>query len=89
MASTTIRKYLSEIGSRGGKKSRRTLDTSTAKKMGLLRSARKAYRENHAKCFWSYDPNLKITLSDIHWVGTQILKNGGMKLVTLGKKLCQ
>jgi len=39
-----IRKYLAEIGRKGGMKSRRTLDADQAKTMVKIREARRAYR---------------------------------------------
>ncbi len=88
MKSKDIQNYLAQIGRKGGQKSRRQLDPETARLMGLLRSARNAYRKYHAKCFWSYDPNLQITIADVRWVGRQLLKHGGMEVAQLGKKLC-
>jgi hypothetical protein len=81
--------YLKKIGKKGGEKSRRTLDSKTAKLMVKVRVAKKAYVKYHSKCFWSYDPNLKITSSDIKWVGEQLMKNGQMDMWELGVRLCQ
>lgn len=39
-----IRRYLAEIGARGGRKSRRTLDPETARQMVRAREARRAER---------------------------------------------
>lgn len=83
-----IKKYLSKIGSRGGKKSRRHLDSKEAKKMVRLREARRAFKNNFARCFWSYDPDLLIRYEDIPWVSEQLMKNGDRKLWELGVKLC-
>ena len=81
-------KYLSEIGSRGGKKSRRRLDPDTARDMVRLREARRAFKKYHAKCFWSYDPNQVITRSDISWVALELKKNGDLKTWQIGCRLC-
>jgi hypothetical protein len=43
-----VRKYLSQIGRRGGKKSRRVLDPETARKMVRAREARRALRQRFA-----------------------------------------
>jgi hypothetical protein len=83
-----VRVYLSQIGRRGGQKSRRILDSKTAQKMVLLREARRAYKKFYARCFWSYSPTLKITFDDLPWVGRQLIKHGDLKLWELGKKLC-
>ncbi|GAB4109550.1 MAG: hypothetical protein Kow001_09760 [Acidobacteriota bacterium] len=71
-----VSKYLSEIGRRGGRRSRRTLDSTTARTMVKVREARRAFRRFYSLCFWSYDPNLKIGVSDIPWVAEQLRKHG-------------
>lgn len=40
----SLRRYLAEIGARGGRKSRRTLDRATARSMVRSREARRAIR---------------------------------------------
>lgn len=40
-----IRRYLAEIGARGGRKSRRTLDAATARNMVKVREARRAIQQ--------------------------------------------
>jgi hypothetical protein len=57
---TKVRDYLAEIGRRGGRKTRRTLDPETAREMVRVREARRAYRRFHARCFWSFDPDYRI-----------------------------
>ena len=44
-----VRKYLSAIGQRGGRKSRRVLDTETARQMVRAREARRAQRRRYAR----------------------------------------
>ena len=87
--SENIRKYLSEIGKRGGRKSRRTLDSETARNMVRLREAKRAFRRFYARCFWSYDPDYVLTLDDIEWVAKQLMKNGGREAWEVGAKLCR
>lgn len=84
----SVSKYLSEIGRKGGKQSRRTLSAQQSKKMLAVREARKLYLKYHTQCFWSYDINFKITSADVPWVAEQLIKNGNRKLWLLGKKLC-
>ena len=84
-----VMKYLSKIGSHGGRKSKRHLDSQTAKQMVRIREARKAFNKYYSQCFWSYDPNLHIDQTNVQWVGEQLLKQGGMSLWELGNKLCQ
>lgn len=84
-----IVRYLSEIGKKGGQKSRRKLDPQTARDMVRLREARRAFKKYHAQCFWSYDENYQVHLKDVPWVGEQLMKSGGAKLWALGAKLCR
>ena len=87
--SENIRKYLSHIGKRGGRKSRRTLDSETARNMVRLREAKRAFRRFYARCFWSYNPDYVLTLDDIEWVAKQLMKNGGREAWEVGAKLCR
>ena len=83
-----IRKYLSEIGSRGGRKSRRVLEPTVARKMVRTREAKRAYAKFHALCFWSFDPNLSISASDIPWLVGQLRKNGNREAWNVADRLC-
>ncbi|MBL6989703.1 MAG: hypothetical protein ISR65_07990 [Bacteriovoracaceae bacterium] len=83
-----IHQYLSRIGQVGGKKSRRTLSSETAKQMVQVREARRMFKKYHSQCFWSYDPKYIITLKDVPWVAKQLMKNGNATLWKLGAKLC-
>ncbi len=83
------RSYLSEIGSRGGRKSRRRLDPETARAMVRIREAQRAYRRFHTQCFWSYDPSLRVTASDVPWVIDQLQKNGGREAWDVAARLCR
>lgn len=84
----TIRSYLAEIGRKGGRKSRRTLDPETAREMVRIREARRAYRRFHARCFWSYPPDLEIGAEDIAWVAETLLKHGDREAWQVGHRLC-
>ena len=84
-----VHDYLAEIGRRGGRKSRRTLDSETAKNMVRVREARRAFRRFHAECFWSFDPNYLIGLADIPWVIEQLQKNGGREAWGAAARLCR
>ncbi|MCY4574100.1 MAG: hypothetical protein OXF01_15020 [Gemmatimonadetes bacterium] len=85
----TIRRYLAEIGRRGGRKSRRKLDPETARAMVRVREARRAYREFHAVCFWSYRKDLQIGLADVDWVAETLKKNGDMRAWKAAARLCR
>ena len=83
-----VRAYLAEIGRRGGRKSRRALDPTTARAMVQVREARRMYRRFFAECFWSFDPDYQIGLSDVAWVAEQLRKHGGREAWDAAGKLC-
>ncbi len=83
------RKYLAEIGRRGGAKSRRTLDAQTARDMVRVREARRAYRRYRASCFWSYRTDLEIGLNDVPWVAEQLMKHGDRAAWLTAARLCR
>lgn len=84
-----VKSYLAEIGRRGGRKSRRSLDPETAREMVRLREARRMYRRFHAACFWSFDPDYRIGPSDISWVAEQLRKHGGRVAWEAARRLCR
>ena len=84
-----VRSYLAEIGRRGGKKSRRTLDPETARDMVRVREARRAYLRFNARCFWSFDPDYRIGLADVAWVAQQLRRHGGREAWDAARKLCR
>jgi hypothetical protein len=83
-----VRDYLSEIGRRGGRKSRRILDPGMARQMVRVREARRAYRRFHPRCFWSFDPDYKIRPSDVAWVADQLRRHGGRDAWEVASRLC-
>ena len=89
MIVASIRKYLAEIGRRGGLKSRRTLDSETARTMVRVREARRAFRGFHGSCFWSYRPDLTITREDVPWVAEQLMRHGNRAAWYIGARLCR
>ncbi len=84
-----VRDYLSRIGRRGGLKSRRTLDSVTARRMVAVRQARRAFRRFHTSCFCSYRPDLVIGADDVEWVSEQLMKQGNREAWRIGKSLCR
>ena len=84
-----VRAYLAGIGSRGGRKSRRRLDSETARRMARVRDARRAFSRFHAECFWSCDPAYVVTNRDVPWVAEQLMKFGGRAGWELGARLCR
>jgi hypothetical protein len=83
-----LRAYFAEIGRRGGRKSRRALDAEAARRMVRVREARRAYRQFHAQCFWSFDPLYRIGPLDVTWVAQQLRKHGGREAWDVASKLC-
>lgn len=73
----SVLQYLSAIGRRGGRKSRGQLDAETARSMVKVREARRAFRDFHAQCFWSCDPDYQVGLNDVPWVAEQLMRHGG------------
>jgi hypothetical protein len=86
---TDIRSYLAEIGARGGRRSRRTLDAGTARTMVRVREARRAFRRFRNTCFWSCRPDLVIGADDVRWVAEQLMKHGNREAWRIGAKLCR
>lgn len=86
---TEVRKYLAEIGRKGGKRSRRSLDPETAREMVRVREARKAFRRFHALCFWYTSPDLEIGKEDIDWVAETLMKNGNRDAWEAAARLCR
>lgn len=83
------RRWLAEIGRRGGRKSRRALDPGTARSMVKVREARRAYRRFHAECFWSFDPGYRVAAEDVAWVADQLRRHGGREAWMVGERLCR
>jgi len=86
---SAVRAYLSEIGRRGGLRSRRVLDAETARRMVRLREARRAFRRFHARCFWSSPKNYVVTMADVAWVARQLMTHGGREGWQIGARLCR
>lgn len=84
-----VRRYLSDIGRRGGRKSRRALSPEIARGMVRLREARRAYLRYQTSCFWSFDPDRRIAAADIPWVVEQLQKNGGRRAWEVAARLCR
>ena len=78
MLTKATRAYFAAIGRRGGKKSRRSLSQAQARQMVAIRLARSAYRNSHARCFWSYGRELQVTAKNASWVAEQLRRNGSL-----------
>lgn len=84
-----IKSYLAEIGARGGRKSRRTLEPEAAREMVRIREARRAFRRFRVTCFWSYRPDLVIGAHDVPWVVEQLRKHGNREAWLVAERLCR
>lgn len=84
-----IKRYLAEIGARGGRKSRRTLSSEDARAMVKVREARRAFRRFRTRCFWSARPDLEIGIDDVPWVAEQLMKHGDREAWHIGARLCR
>ena len=84
-----IRRYLAEIGRRGGMKSRRTLPADTAREMVRIREARRAFKRFRTSCFWSYRSDLIIGRDDVPWVAEQLRKHGNREAWRVAARLCR
>jgi hypothetical protein len=84
-----LRAHLQEIGRRGGRTSRRRLSREAAQGMVAVREARRAFREFHTTCFWSFDPDYRVTREDIPWVADRLKRYGGRRGWEIGARLCR
>ncbi len=84
-----VTEYLSRIGRKGGKKSRRILSAEDARQMVRVREARRAFRRFHAQCFWYLRPGMRVTLADVPEIARGLRQNGGRQGFLLAAKLCR
>ena len=82
------RRYLAEIGRRGGRASRRALTREQARDMVRVREARKAYKQYYTRCFWSYKRALQIGANDVPWVADRLRRHGDLATWHLATRLC-
>ena len=82
-----VREYLRQIGRRGGKRSRRALSRGDAQEMVLLREARRAFSRFRTSCFWSTDPELKMTMTDVPWIIDNLRRFGDREAWGVAQKL--
>jgi len=84
-----ISAYFSEMGRKGGAKSRRVLTPEEARQMVRIREARRLFKRFYAQCFWYMKPDLKITPENIPVLVRGLRQNGGRQGFLLAAKLCQ
>ncbi len=56
--------------------------------MVRVREARRAYREFHTSCFWSFDPDYVVGVDDLQWVAERLMTYGGRAGWERGARLC-
>jgi hypothetical protein len=85
--SFSTRRYLSAIGRKGGLRSRRRLDGAEARRMVAVREARRAFRDYHDICFWSYSPDATIGLSQLPWVVETLKREGDRRAYEWARRI--
>jgi hypothetical protein len=89
-ATPNVATYLSEIGRKGGKRSRRVLQSELAKEMIRVREAGRMFRRFHDQCLKSAPADLEITWNnDVDWVAEQLRKHGGKAGWVAAQRLCR
>lgn len=83
-----LKSYLSEIGRKGGQRSRRALSSADARQMVRVREARRLYRVFYDQCFWNAPRDFRIGNEDIDWVARKLRENGGRAGWEAASKLC-
>ena len=89
MNNPEIQTYLSEIGQKGGRRSRRSLSSDEARRMVRVREAKRLFREFHDRCFWNAPRDLVIGADDIEWVARKLRENGGRDGWEAASRLCR
>jgi hypothetical protein len=84
-----VQRYLAQIGRKGGSRSRRRLDGDEARRMVLVREARRAYRRFHGSCFWFRPPDYKVASPDIPWVVEGLRRYGNRQAWEVASRLCR
>ena len=87
--SAALKEYLSRIGRKGGRRSRRELSSDQARDMVRVREARRAFRTFHAQCFWHLRPDLAVTLDDVPEIVRGLRQHGGRKGFVTAARLCR
>jgi hypothetical protein len=87
-ATPEVKRYLAKIGRQGGLVSKRRLSLATARAMVRLREVKKAYRQFHARCFWSASLQRRIqTEEDIQEILQGLREHGGPEGWQVARKL--
>ena len=84
-----VKRYMAEIGRRGGSRSRRVLSAENARDMVRVREAKRLFRRFYAQCFWYMKPDMQISRADIPAIVRGLKQNGGREGYLLASKLCR
>jgi len=84
-----VKRYMAEIGRRGGSRSRRVLSAENARDMVRVREAKRLFRRFYAQCFWYMKPDMQISRADIPAIVRGLKQNGGREGYLLATKLCR
>ena len=71
-----VKAYLRDIGAKGGRKSRRSLDPAQARRMVAVREARKAFNDHYTELFWSAPEDMTIGEAEVPYVINQLKAEG-------------
>lgn len=85
----SVKAYFQRIGSKGGRRSRRSLSAEEARAMVRVREARRFYRQFHPVCFWSSPLQLGIGKEDVPWVIACLRRHGGRAGWEAANRLCR
>lgn len=85
--SSATRRYLSAIGRKGGQRSRRRLEAGEARRMVAVREARRAFRDYHDTCFWSYSPDADIGFAQLPWVVETLKREGDRRAYEWARRI--
>ncbi len=86
---SSVRKYLSDIGRRGGTKSRRHLAPELAQEMVRVREGRKAFKRFRTLCFWSYRADYEVKKEDLEWIVERLRRYGNRQSWEFAIRLCR
>ncbi len=72
----SVKQFMARIGSRGGKKSRRTLTKEQARRMVAVREAQKAFDRHRHEYFWYSPDGLLIEEEGVPFVIKGLMNEG-------------
>ncbi len=82
-----MKSYLAQMGSIGGKKSRRQLKPEQARRMVAVREAQKAYDAHRHVYFWSSPDGMKIREESVPFVVKGLMSEGNRHAFELARRI--